>query len=66
MEGSNQEWQGERGFFTKEMLEKYIEDLQKPIYYLSGPKAMVTAVRKTLNDAGIDDDNIRTEEFSGY
>lgn len=66
MEGSNQEWKGEKGFFTKEMLEKYIGDLQKPIYYLSGPKAMVTTVRKTLNDSGVDDDNIRTEEFSGY
>jgi len=27
---------------------------------------MVTAMRKTLNEAGVDDDNIRTEEFSGY
>jgi ferredoxin-NADP reductase len=66
MEGSDQEWNGERGFFTKEMLQKYIVDLQKPIYYLSGPKVMVSAVRKTINEAGVDDDNIRTEEFSGY
>lgn len=66
MEGSDQKWKGEEGFFTKEMLQKYIVDLQKPIYYLSGPKTMVTAVRKTLNEAGIDDDNIGTEEFSGY
>ncbi|HEY0724253.1 MAG TPA: hypothetical protein VGD41_09755 [Pyrinomonadaceae bacterium] len=27
---------------------------------------LVTAMRKTLNEAGVDDDNIRTEEFSGY
>jgi ferredoxin-NADP reductase len=27
---------------------------------------MVTAMRRTLNEAGVDDDNIRTEEFSGY
>ena len=26
----------------------------------------VIAIRKTLNEAGVDDDNIRTEEFSGY
>lgn len=66
MPGSNQEWTGETGFFTKEILQKYIPDLNTPIYYLSGPKNMVGAVRKTLNEAGIDDDNIRTEEFSGY
>jgi len=64
-EGS-EEWKGERGVFTKEMLQKYIGDLTLPIYYISGPAAMVTAIRKTLNDAGVDDDNIRTEEFSGY
>ena len=60
------EWQGERGFFTKEMLQTYIDDLTSPIYYIAGPAAMVTAIRKTLNEAGVDDDNIRTEEFPGY
>lgn len=60
------DWKGETGFFTKEMLQKYIGDLSQPIYYISGPPSMVTSIRKTLNEAGIDDDNIRTEEFSGY
>jgi ferredoxin-NADP reductase len=36
------------------------------IYYLAGPPTMVTALRKALNEAGVNDDNIRTEEFSGY
>jgi len=27
---------------------------------------MVTAMRKTLSQSGVNDDNIRTEEFSGY
>ena len=48
------------------MLVKYIDDLALPIYYIAGPAAMVTALRKTLNEAGVDDDNVRTEEFSGY
>ncbi len=65
IEGSK-DWKGETGFFTKEILQKYIGDLSKPIYYISGPATMVTSIRKTLNEAGIDDDNIRTEEFSGY
>ena len=62
----SKDWKGETGFFTKEMLKKYIGDLSQPIYYISGPASMVTSIRKTLNEAGIDDDNIRTEEFSGY
>jgi ferredoxin-NADP reductase len=48
------------------MLLKYIGDLTLPIYYTDGPPAMVTAMRETLGEAGVDDDNIRTEEFSGY
>ncbi|WP_206106650.1 ferredoxin reductase domain-containing protein [Ilyomonas limi] len=62
----SEEWQGERGVFTGEMLQKYIGDLTLPHYYVSGPAAMVTAICKTLNEAGVDDDNIRTEEFPGY
>ena len=59
-------WKGETGFFTKELLQKYIGDLSVPIYYISGPASMVTSIRKTLNEAGINDDDIRTEEFTGY
>ena len=59
-------WKGETGFFTKEMLHKYIGDLSQPIYYISGPASMVSSIRKTLSEAGIDEDNIRTEEFTGY
>lgn len=66
MENSAQKWDGETGYITKAMLVKYVGDLTLPIYYLAGPAAMVTAMRKTLNEAGVDDDNIRTEEFSGY
>lgn len=66
MEKSNREWHGETGFIDKAMLLKSIDDLTLPIYYLDGPPAMVSAMRKLLNEAGVDDDNIRTEEFAGY
>lgn len=66
MEESSSEWHGETGFINKAMLLKYIDDLTLPIYYIDGPPAMVNAMRKILGEAGVDDDNIRTEEFSGY
>jgi ferredoxin-NADP reductase len=66
MEKSGGKWDGETGYITKAMLEKHVGDLTLPIYYLAGPASMVAAMRKTLNEAGVDDDNIRTEEFSGY
>ncbi|MDE2259854.1 MAG: FAD-dependent oxidoreductase [Betaproteobacteria bacterium] len=66
MEKSSREWHGETGFISKAMLLKYIDDLTLPIYYIDGPPAMVNAMRKILSAAEVDDDNIRTEEFSGY
>jgi ferredoxin-NADP reductase len=66
MEQSDREWHGETGFITEAMLLKYVDDLSLPIYYVDGPPAMVSAMRKLLADAGVDDDNIRTEEFTGY
>jgi ferredoxin-NADP reductase len=40
--------------------------LHGPIYYIAGPPAMVAAMRKMLVASGVDEDDIRTEEFSGY
>ena len=66
MEKSSHTWSGETGFITQAMLQKSIDDLTLPIYYLAGPRAMVHAMRDLLGKAGVNDDNIRTEEFSGY
>jgi len=59
-------WQGEKGHITKEMLTKYVPDITTPIYYLSGPASMVATMRQILTEAEVNEDNIRTEEFSGY
>jgi len=66
MEKSSRKWHGETGVISRAMLLKFIDDLTLPIYYIDGPPAMVNAMRQILNEAGVDDDNIRTEEFSGY
>jgi uncharacterized protein YeaO (DUF488 family) len=66
MEKSSGKWHGETGYITRDTLLKYVGDLTLPIYYIDGPPAMVGAMRETLGEAGVDDDNIRTEEFSGY
>lgn len=66
MPKSQKSWAGEKGYINQVMLAKYISDLTKPIYYTAGPPAMVSAMRKMLNAAGINDDGIRSEEFSGY
>lgn len=59
-------WQGESGRVDAAMVKKYVPDLHKPIYYLSGPEGMVKAMRAVLVDLEVNEDNIRTEEFTGY
>ena len=66
MQKSGREWHGETGFIDRAMLVKYLPSLQGPIYYVAGPPAMVAAMRRMLTEAGVDEDDIRTEEFSGY
>lgn len=66
MNKSTQPWNGETGFINQEMLARHLGALQGPIYYIAGPPAMVAAMRQMLSSAGVDEDDIRTEEFAGY
>ncbi|TWU40089.1 Phenol hydroxylase P5 protein [Novipirellula aureliae] len=60
------DWRGERGRIDAEMVKKYVSDRDRPIYYLSGPPSMVKAMRQLLVGMKVNEDNIRSEEFSGY
>ncbi|HZL29095.1 MAG TPA: FAD-dependent oxidoreductase [Acidobacteriaceae bacterium] len=66
MEKSQRPWQGERGVINKEMLDRHLKDAVSPIYYIAGPPGMVKGLHFMLQAAGIDEDDIRTEEFAGY
>ena len=66
MEESKTSWQGARGFINKEMLGRHLKNAASPIYYIAGPPGMVKGLHSMLQGAGIDDDDIRTEEFTGY
>jgi ferredoxin-NADP reductase len=64
--GSKLPWTGENGYVNVEMLARFIDDLQAPVYYVAGPGGLVIAMQKTLTDAGVNEADIRTEEFAGY
>ncbi len=66
MANSHRPWSGETGKINKEMLGKYLSDARSPIYYVVGPPGMVSGLKTMLNESGADDDDIRTEGFSGY
>ena len=54
------------GHISSEMLLAEIGIPRGPIYYIAGPPTMVAASRRTLGEVGVDEDDIRTEEFAGY
>jgi len=66
MAKSHQSWHGEIGLIDREMLLRYLKDAISPIYYVAGPTEMVKGLHTMINEAGVDDDNIRAEEFAGY
>jgi len=66
MAKSRRQWTGETGIIDREMVLRHVPAPVGPIYYIAGPPAMVAAMGKMLASAGVDDDDIRIEEFSGY
>ncbi len=62
----NNIWKGETGHITTELLNKHTSNLKDPIYYVAGPEKMVQSVRKLLIDNGVNKNDIKVEEFSGY
>lgn len=66
MAQSAQAWDGASGKFDAARIQQDIVGLAEPVFYVSGPPAMVAAMRRELIDAGIDEDQVRSEEFHGY
>jgi ferredoxin-NADP reductase len=64
--GSGDTWSGERGHIDAGMLRRHLNGLADPIYYIAGPPGMVQALRTMLIASGVDEDDVRIEEFTGY
>lgn len=64
--GAEQEWRGHSGMIDAELIRSVIVKPSRPIFYVVGPPAMVAGIRQVLNGMGFDDDDIRSEDFSGY
>jgi ferredoxin-NADP reductase len=66
MERSHRPWHGETGVIDKELHARYLKDATSPIYYIAGPPGMVKGLHMMINESGVDEGDIRMEEFSGY
>ena len=61
-----QDWNGLTGTIGPDLIRSVIVRPAAPVFYVAGPPAMVAGMRRTLNGLGINDDDIRSEDFSGY
>ena len=61
-----QNWPGESGLITGEMLKKYISEHKNCEYYLSGPNAMVESYTKLIKENGVGTKHIHTDYFPGF
>lgn len=59
-------WSGERRVVGAPLVREAALGLSAPIHYLAGPPGMVAASHAALAEAGVDDDDVRGEEFFGY
>lgn len=66
MSKSERAWEGERGRIDGSMIDRHLDGVAGAIYYLTGPSGMVHGLRAMLVESGVDEDDIRTEEFTGY
>ncbi len=66
MQDSDRQWDGETGHIDAAMLQRHLEDLSEPTFYLAGPPDMVDDMKDKLIEAKIDKSRIEAEEFSGY
>jgi ferredoxin-NADP reductase len=59
-------WEGETRRIDAEMLRDHLGDLDTYTYFIAGPPGMVEGVSGALQEAGIPEDQTRSQGFSGY
>lgn len=65
--GAGVSWTGQRGRIDGVMLRSFVlPDHSNPVFYVAGPPTMVSGIRDVLGKLGIEDDDVRSEDFSGY
>ena len=60
------DWRGERGLVDNEMIAKYVPDFRERIFYLSGPRSMVTVFDRKLKELGVSRFKIKKDYFPGF
>lgn len=61
-----QNWSGQRGMITKEMIMNEIPDYKDRAFYISGPHGMVSAFERVLAEMGVPSSHIIVDFFPGF
>jgi len=57
------EWDGERGRINREMIEKYVDDIENSMYYIVGTKVFTESMKKILEEMNIDKEHMQFDNF---
>jgi ferredoxin-NADP reductase len=60
------EWKGRTGRINADMIREEVPDCLAAVFYICGPPAMVEAMLTVLRDLGVAENNVRTENLTGY
>ncbi len=63
VEEPEDDWKGETGFITEDMIKKYLSDWSKPVFYIVGPPLMVDSMETILLKNNVEHGKIKLERF---
>jgi ferredoxin-NADP reductase len=59
-------WEGETRHIDAEMLREHLGDLDGRTFFVAGPPGMAKGVEEALLEAGVPEERVQTDSFSGY
>lgn len=66
LERPSDDWHGERGFITADIVQRHCRPLDDWHWFIAGPPAMADAMRGVLSQLGVPAEHISFESFAGY
>jgi ferredoxin-NADP reductase len=59
-------WQGQIGMVNEQMIKAHVPDYKDRLFYISGPRGMITAFEDVLAEMGISRSQIKVDFFPGF
>jgi ferredoxin-NADP reductase len=62
----NENWKGRQGYIDLQMITEEVPDYLERVFYVCGSPELVTSILNVLKTLKITENNVKTENFSGY